>query len=63
MNEADFDREFMIKEIIISLSDMDLSGKAWDDYDEHGVPYWEKWHTMECECGKLTCPKCSDVGR
>lgn len=21
---------------------MDLSGKAWDDYDEDGVPYWEK---------------------
>lgn len=22
--------------------DMDLSGKAWDDYDEDGIPYWEK---------------------
>jgi hypothetical protein len=24
--------------------DMDLSGPGWDDYDENGVPYWEKWH-------------------
>lgn len=22
--------------------DIDMSGKAWDDYDENGVPYWEK---------------------
>jgi len=22
--------------------DMDLSGKEWDDYDENGIPYWEK---------------------
>lgn len=21
---------------------LDLSGKSWDDYDENGVPYWEK---------------------
>ena len=21
--------------------DMDLSGEAWDDYDENGVPYWD----------------------
>lgn len=21
---------------------MDLSSKSWDDYDENGVPYWEK---------------------
>lgn len=21
---------------------MDLSGKNWDDYDDNGVPYWEK---------------------
>ena len=24
--------------------DMDMSGPGWDDYDENGVPYWEKWH-------------------
>jgi hypothetical protein len=23
---------------------MDLSGKGWDDYDEDGVPYWEKYN-------------------
>lgn len=22
--------------------DMDMSGPGWDDYDENGVPYWEK---------------------
>lgn len=22
--------------------DIDMSGKSWDDYDENGVPYWEK---------------------
>lgn len=22
--------------------DFDMSGKNWDDYDEDGVPYWEK---------------------
>jgi len=21
-----------------------MSGPGWDDYDENGVPYWEKWH-------------------
>ena len=21
---------------------IDLSGKEWDDYDEYGIPYWEK---------------------
>lgn len=24
------------------IDDMDLSGKNWDDYDEDGIPYWEK---------------------
>ena len=22
--------------------DFDLSGDGWNDYDENGVPYWEK---------------------
>ncbi len=22
--------------------DMDMSDKSWDDYDENGIPYWEK---------------------
>jgi hypothetical protein len=28
---------------------MDLSGKEWDDYDENGVPYWEKWELWDYE--------------
>lgn len=27
--------------------DMDMSGKAWDDYDENGIPYWEKTGTLD----------------
>jgi len=27
--------------------DMDLSGEAWDDYDENGIPYWEKTGTVD----------------
>jgi len=29
--------------------DMDLSGKEWDDYDENGIPYWEKWTEWDYE--------------
>lgn len=29
------------------LKDMDLSGPEWDDYDENGVPYWEKTGTVD----------------
>lgn len=29
--------------------DMDLSGEAWDDYDENGIPYWEKTGTIDPE--------------
>ena len=25
----------------------DLSGKDWDDYDENGIPYWEKTGTVD----------------
>jgi len=24
------------------ILDIDMSGPGWDDYDENGVPYWEK---------------------
>lgn len=27
--------------------DTDMSGKAWDDYDENGIPYWEKTGTVD----------------
>ena len=29
----------------------DLSGPAWDDYDENGVPYWELWDYEDEETG------------
>ena len=29
--------------------DMDLSGKAFDDYDENGIPYWEKLSVVDPE--------------
>lgn len=25
------------------LLNMEMSGKGWDDYDEDGIPYWEKY--------------------
>ena len=24
-----------------------MSGKNWDDYDENGIPYWEKTGTID----------------
>lgn len=24
------------------IKDLDMSSPGWDDYDENGVPYWEK---------------------
>lgn len=56
-------REELIRSIIEELAQQDLSGPEWDDYDENGVAYWEKWEKMECECGKLKCPNCSEVGK
>lgn len=29
--------------------DTDLSGSGWDDYDENGVPYWEKTGVVDPE--------------
>ena len=29
--------------------DFDLSGDGWNDYDENGVPYWEKTGTVDPE--------------
>lgn len=29
--------------------DIDLSGAGWDDYDENGIPYWEKWEDWDFE--------------
>ncbi len=30
--------------------DIDMSGSGWDDYDENGVPYWEKTGTVDPYC-------------
>ena len=46
-----------------AVENKELLERLGSDYDENGVPYWEKWHTMECECDKRTCPNCSDVGK
>lgn len=27
--------------------DIDMSDKKWDDYDENGIPYWEKTGTVD----------------
>lgn len=27
--------------------DMDMSGSGWDDYDEDGIPYWEKTGVLD----------------
>lgn len=26
---------------------MDMSGRGWDDYDENGIPYWERTGTVD----------------
>jgi len=31
------------------ILNMNMDGKAWDDYDEDGVPYWEKWDLWDYE--------------
>ena len=27
--------------------DLDMEGISWDDYDENGIPYWEKTGTVD----------------
>jgi hypothetical protein len=29
--------------------DFDMSGDGWNDYDENGVPYWDKWIDWDFE--------------
>lgn len=29
--------------------DLDMEGPGWDDHDENGVPYWEKWDLWDYE--------------
>lgn len=43
-HEFDLDRSIRLRKVIEeALSDIDMSGEAWNDYDKNGVPYWEKW--------------------
>jgi hypothetical protein len=60
MNSADFDREFKLENSIrLTLAEnAELLERLGSDYDENGIPYWEKWHMTECECGKLKCRLC-----
>ena len=42
---------------------MDLSGKNWDDYDENGIPYWEKTGTVDPEFDpdlNCVCSNCDE---
>lgn len=46
MNEKDFDREFdlttMLKAWKTDSYTQDILSRLGSDYDENGVPYWEK---------------------
>ena len=44
MNEQDFDREFYISEVTkkIMIENAELLTRLGSDYDENGIPYWEK---------------------
>ena len=53
-------RSQKLQHAIQSISEnKELLDRLGSDY-ENGIPYWEN---MECECGKIMCPKCSEVGR
>lgn len=42
MNEKDFDREFMLESILDELKIDQVLKAIGSDYDENGIPYWEK---------------------
>lgn len=44
MNEKDFDREFDIESIAKQVveENAELLERLGSDYDENGIPYWEK---------------------
>ncbi len=46
MNSDDFDREFDLESTIelIKKDNKELLDKLGSDYDENGIPYWEKWN-------------------
>lgn len=42
MNEKEFDREFELSYVIQMMGADKLLEKLGSDYDENGIPYWEK---------------------
>jgi len=42
MNENDFDREFSLEQYIDKIKTDELLDRLGSDYDENGIPYWEK---------------------
>jgi hypothetical protein len=28
---------------LAEMAKLDLSDAAWNDYDDKGIPYWDKW--------------------
>ena len=61
MNSDEFDQEFdleghsgldrslRLKKVLIDIfeKNAELLDRLGSDYDENGIPYWEKWHTNE----------------
>jgi hypothetical protein len=47
MNENDFDREFNLESAIHILKFDKVLDALGSDYDENGIPYWEKWNTND----------------
>jgi hypothetical protein len=44
---APYERWGTYYSINMELWKEEMSGKSWDDYDEDGVPYWEKTGTID----------------
>lgn len=44
---APYERWGTYYSINMELWKEEMSGKIWDDYDEDGVPYWEKTGTID----------------
>lgn len=44
MNSSEFDREFDLKQITkrVMEENAELLERLGSDYDENGIPYWEK---------------------
>lgn len=40
---ADEERERRMRAGLAEMAKLDLSDAAWNDYDDKGIPYWDKW--------------------